>query len=182
MKEKTHNFYVKQYKTPAAFSDMVMLSDGKALTGLYFKGSPDALKFCDKAEKAETEQKGDADTVFKQTEKWLDIYFAGKVPDFIPEFSLDGETDFQKRIAEIMLEIPYGKSVSYGEIAKIIAKERGAGKMSAQAVGGAVGANRLCIIIPCHRVLGKNDEITGYGGGIENKKALLNLEKIAFKN
>ena len=92
------------------------------------------------------------------------------------------EQGFFERVYAVVRRVPKGRVISYGEIAKIIAKERGAGKMSAQAVGGAVDANRLCIIIPCHRVLGKNDEITGYGGGIENKKALLNLEKIAFKN
>lgn len=81
-----------------------------------------------------------------------------------------------------MMEIPYGKTMTYGEIATIIAKERGIKRMSARAVGGAVGANPICIIIPCHRVLGAHGAITGYGGGIKNKANLLKLEKIPFKN
>jgi methylated-DNA-[protein]-cysteine S-methyltransferase len=80
-----------------------------------------------------------------------------------------------------MREIPYGKTVTYGDIARAIAAKRGVGRMSAQAVGGAVGANPICIIVPCHRVMGAGGKLTGYGGGIENKKALLWLEGIAFR-
>ena len=80
-----------------------------------------------------------------------------------------------------MREIPYGKTVTYGDIARAIAAKRGVGRMSAQAVGGAVGANPICIIVPCHRVMGVGGKLTGYGGGIENKKALLRLEGIAFR-
>ena len=118
--------------------------------------------------------------VFKKTKNWLDIYFGGGVPDFCPEFSIDGETDFQKEVAAEMLKIPYGKSVCYGFIADRIAQKRKIKKMSAQAVGCAAKANRICLIIPCHRVTGKNGELTGYGGGINNKKELLKLEKIEF--
>lgn len=75
-----------------------------------------------------------------------------------------------------MLKIPYGKTVTYGDIAAEIAKERGLARLSAQAVGGAVGFNPICIIVPCHRVVGANGSLTGYGGGIRNKAALLELE------
>lgn len=76
-----------------------------------------------------------------------------------------------------MIKIPYGKLISYNDIAKEIAKENGIKKMSAQAVGGAVGWNPICLIIPCHRVVGSNGNLTGYGGGIQNKIRLLELEK-----
>ena len=81
-----------------------------------------------------------------------------------------------------MCEIPYGKTVTYGWIADKLAKERGLERMSAQAVGGAVGHNPICIIVPCHRVIGSNGNLTGYGGGILRKKALLELEGNSVKN
>ena len=84
-------------------------------------------------------------------------------------------------VIERMLRIPFGETVTYGHIASEIAAKRGIPKMSAQAVGGAVGNNPICIIVPCHRVLGANGKLTGYGGGLENKKALLMLEGIEFK-
>ena len=81
-----------------------------------------------------------------------------------------------------MLQIPYGKTVTYGEIAAEIAKDFGMKKMSAQAVGGAVGHNPISLMIPCHRVVGKNGSLTGYGGGIERKVKLLELENIDMTN
>lgn len=115
--------------------------------------------------------------IFEDTFKWLDIYFAGKVPDFIPKYRVDNLTDFRKEVMEHMLMIPYGETTTYGEIADSIAKKKGISKMSSRAVGGAVGWNPICIIIPCHRVIGSNQSLTGYGGGIENKISLLKLEK-----
>ncbi len=96
-------------------------------------------------------------------------------PGFFPRIHLAG-SDFRNRVGEIMCEIPFGKTVTYGWIAEQIAKERGLERMSAQAVGGAVGHNTICIIVPCHRVVGANGSLTGYGGGILRKKALLELE------
>lgn len=114
--------------------------------------------------------------MFAETAKWLDVYFSGKEPDFMPDILITG-TPFRKRVAEIVLTIPYGKTMTYGEIASIIANEKGIEKMSARAVGGAVGHNSISIIIPCHRVVGTNGSLTGYAGGFDRKIALLNLEK-----
>ncbi len=118
--------------------------------------------------------------VFAETKRWLDIYFSGKEPDFMPAIHMLG-TDFQKEVWKILRTIPYGKTTTYGEIARQIAEKRGLSRMSAQAVGGAVGHNALSVIIPCHRVVGTNGSLTGYAGGIDKKIMLLKLEG-AFKD
>lgn len=115
--------------------------------------------------------------VFDKTSKWLDIYFSGQEPDFTPEYKIENLTPFRKQVIDIMNKIPYGKTITYNDIAKEIAKSKGIEKMSAQAVGGAVGWNPICIIIPCHRVVGTNGSLVGYGGGINNKIKLLEIEK-----
>ncbi|MBQ2657104.1 MAG: methylated-DNA--[Erysipelotrichaceae bacterium] len=161
--------YVKKYQTPEEFSDLIMVSDGTYLTGLYFKGSRDS--------KGLNGEEKDL-PVFEDTARWLDLYFQGKEPDFTPTYRIEHASEFTKEISELMMEIPYGKTVTYGELAQRIAERRSIRKMSAQAVGNAVGANPICIIIPCHRVMGKNGNLTGYGGGLKNKTALLKLEGI----
>ncbi|MDD6163710.1 MAG: methylated-DNA--[protein]-cysteine S-methyltransferase, partial [Anaerovibrio slackiae] len=108
--------------------------------------------------------------------KWLDIYFAGGRPDFLPPYELRNVTPFRQQVMDLLLAIPYGQTVTYGELAKRLAEQNGRGKMSAQAVGQAVGWNPIGIMIPCHRVLGAGGRLTGYAGGIANKKALLRLE------
>jgi len=148
-----------------------MSGDEDVLTGLWFDGSKDTGKHKRQGEEQLL-------PVFKETIRWLDVYFAGGVPDFTPAYSIGNLTDFRREVQEIMREIPYGKTVTYGDIAREIADKRGIEKMSAQAVGGAVGANPICIIVPCHRVMGAGGKITGYGGGIENKIALLTLEGV----
>ena len=116
--------------------------------------------------------------VLDKAKRWLDEYFPGKnPPDDFPVKSV-ASSPFRARVYLLLSEIPYGKIVTYGDIACTLAKQSG-GKMSAQAVGGAVGSNRLYIIIPCHRVVGANGAMVGFGGGINNKIALLNLEKTA---
>lgn len=143
-------------------------SDG-AITGLWFDGQKYfAANLPEVHEEKEV-------YVFKQAKEWLDIYFSGKEPDFTPPLSMSGISAFRKRAWEIMQEIPYGQTLSYGNIAKRLEHETGK-KVSAQAVGGAVGHNCISIIIPCHRVVGTNGSITGYAGGIEKKRALLSLE------
>ena len=102
-------------------------------------------------------------------------YFSGQKPDFLPKLHLIG-TDFQREVWDILLEIPYGQTVTYGEIARKIADKRGLKTMSAQAVGGAVGHNRVSVIVPCHRVIGSDGSLTGYAGGIERKIKLLDIE------
>ena len=113
--------------------------------------------------------------VFEQAKKWLAIYFSGKEPDFKIPLHFIG-TDFQNEVWEILSSIPYGQTTTYGEIAKQLAARRGLERMSAQAVGGAVGRNEISIIVPCHRVVGANGSLTGYAGGIDKKIALLQLE------
>lgn len=102
---------------------------------------------------------------------------SGRQPDFTPPLFIRG-SEFKKRVCQILLEIPYGKTLTYGEIAERIAKERGLEKMSAQAVGGAVGSNPISIIIPCYRVVGANGNLTGYGGGIARKIKFLETEHV----
>ena len=152
-----------------------MASDGKALTGLWFDGQ----KFF--AETLLPERQECLLPVFEETCRWLDLYFSGAVPDFTPALTLRC-SPFRKRVCEIMLTIPYGKTMTYGEIAARIAEERGLPSMSAQAVGGAVGHNPISLIIPCHRVVGTDGSLTGYAGGIDKKIALLELEGADMSN
>ena len=157
------------YHTPDSFDDMLMSSDGNVLTGLWFQGSPD--------QKQHTElYTVEYLPVFKETCRWLDIYFSGRQPAFTPIYQLNGLTTFRGEVSEILCTIPVGKTMTYGDIAAKVAPKHGILKMSAQAVGGAVGWNPIGIIIPCHRVIGAGGKLTGYGGGIKNKIALLELE------
>ena len=158
------------YKTPKKFSNMIMNSDGENLTGLWFEGSRDTSKHVVECEEKDLK-------IFRDTSKWLDIYFSGKNPDFTPKYKIENMTPFRKEVIDIMNTISFGKTLTYSDISKIIAKNRGLEKMSSQAAGGAVGWNPICIIIPCHRVVGKSGSLTGYGGGIKNKIALLEHEK-----
>ncbi len=162
--------YKWTYKTPNEFDDMVMNSDGKYLTGLWFIGSKDDSKHTTNCEEKNL-------PIFKETSKWLDIYFSGKNPDFTPKYKINNLTPFRQEVIDIMNTTPFGKVLTYNNISKIIAKKRKINKMSSQAVGGAVGWNPICIIIPCHRVVGSNGSLTGYGGGIKNKVALLTHEQ-----
>lgn len=115
--------------------------------------------------------------VFHKTKQWLDSYFAGKRPK-INELKLSFRgSDFAVQVWNILCEIPYGKTMTYGDIAAKLAKMRGLERMSAQAVGGAVGHNPIAIIVPCHRVLGANGKLTGYAAGLDKKTKLLELEK-----
>lgn len=162
------------YQSPVG--TIILTSDGEFLTGLWFTTSrfPE-LRLVNQ------EQINDDLPVFKITKHWLDPYFAGEQPDpkTVP-LKLVGN-DFSQSVWQILATIPYGQTTTYGEIAKIIAAQRGSGaKMSAQAVGHAVGYNPISIIIPCHRVIGANGNLTGYGGGLDVKIALLKHEKVAL--
>ena len=162
--------YFRKYKTPGGFDDLLMYSDGVSLTGLWFEGSRDEIKHKKNCEEKQL-------PIFIEAEKWLDRYFSGNPKTDLPQMKIDGFTAFRRDVFEIMKSIPYGKTMTYGEIAEKIARKRGLKKMSAQAVGGAVGWNPICIMIPCHRVVGTDGSLTGYGGGIENKRQLLYHEK-----
>lgn len=161
--------YTHHYASP--LGGITIASNGESLTGLWFDGQK---YFADTLEKEHEEK---SLPIFEQTDKWLDIYFSGNAPEFTPPLLMK-TTPFRKSVREILLTIPYGETLSYGEIAKIIASQKGNARMSAQAVGGAVGHNSISLIIPCHRVVGTNGSLTGYAGGIERKLKLLELEKV----
>ena len=159
--------YKKIYQSP--LGEIIINSDGENLTAVCFKDSMDYGKYIIDGEEKEL-------PIFDETIKWLNIYFQGKNPNFIPKYKRDDITPFRKLVIDEMLKIPYGQTVTYNDISKAIAKKKGIKRMSSQAVGGAVGWNPICIIIPCHRVVGTNGSLTGYGGGIKNKVELLKLE------
>lgn len=160
-------YYICKYVSP--LGGITLASDGENLTGLWFDGQK---YFADNL----PEQNEEHDLpIFAQTKQWLDIYFSGKEPDFTPPLSLTGISPFRKRVWEILLTIPYGRTSTYGEIAKQIAAETGK-HISAQAVGGAVGHNSISLIIPCHRVVGASGSFTGYAGGVNKKLTLLKME------
>ena len=145
-------------------------SDGESLTGLWFVGQVNDAKDID-----DIEIKNDL-PIFGQVESWLESYFSGKQTSITIPLQPKG-TSFQQRVWQILQEISYGKTMTYGEIAQRIAKEKGVETFSAQAVGQAVGKNPISILIPCHRVLGKNGALTGYAGGVHRKEQLLRIER-----
>ena len=165
--------YINHYDSP--LGGITLAADGTALTGLWF----DDQKYFGDTLTEEYEEKDLP--VFAKAAEWLDIYFSGKDPGFIPPLSMR-TTAFRRRVWEIMLEIPFGQTMTYGQIAAQIAKEKGLPHMSAQAVGGAVGHNSISLIIPCHRVVGTDGSLTGYAGGIDKKIALLELEGADMSN
>ena len=165
--------FIAQYGSP--IGNITLASDGENLTGLWFDGQKydrDTLYGTTPAEKDMP--------IFSSAKKWLDIYFSGKAPDFTPPLKIEGSA-FKRLVSEIMQEIPFGHSTTYGEIARDVAQKTNRKSMSAQAVGGAVAHNPISLIIPCHRVLGETGKLTGYAGGIERKIFLLELEGILFK-
>ena len=160
--------YTCKYKSP--LGDILLAADEIGLTGLWFEGQKYfANTLPDEHILREME-------ILAEAKKWLDVYFSGRAPDFLPPLRYDS-TPFRKTVCEIMLTIPYGRTMTYGEIAAEIARQQGLEKMSAQAVGGAVGHNPISLMIPCHRVVGTNGSLTGYGGGIARKVKLLELER-----
>lgn len=164
--------YIHHYQSP--LGGITMSSNGEALTALWFDSQKQ--NSCS-LEKEEKNLVNTTDHVLKETEKWLNTYFRGIEPNFLPPILFDG-TKFQETVWDILLSIPYGEIITYGEIADKIAKVRGLDRMSAQAVGSAVSHNPIALIIPCHRVIGKNGNLTGYAGGIDKKIELLKLEGV----
>ena len=156
-------------KIDSVVGKLYITSDGSNITGLWIQGQ----KYFESTIHDELKE---ADLpIFEKAKKWLDIYFKGKEPKFNLALKPEG-SEFRKDVWKILLNIPYGKTITYGEIANILGKKYKK-KMSAQAVGGAVGHNPISIIIPCHRVIGANGSLTGYAGGIDKKIKLLELEK-----
>ena len=159
--------YTHHYESP--LGGITMAGDGNALTGRWLDGTGSF---------GETLSAGYRDRrlpVFDETDRWLDIYFSGGIPDFTPAMNIRA-TAFRKTVWETLRSIPYGRTATYGRIAEQAAGQAGVPRMSARAVGGAVGHNPILLIIPCHRVVGAGGKLTGYSGGIERKAALLRME------
>lgn len=160
--------YINRYHSP--LGTILLAADDTGLTGLWFEDQKYFAQGLDK----ETEEK--EFSVFQTARRWLDVYFSGQAPDFQVPLRFQG-TAFQKEVWEILLSIPYGETTTYGAIAKQLAAKRGLPHLSAQAVGSAVGHNKISIIVPCHRVIGADGSLTGYAGGIWRKEKLLALEQ-----
>ena len=160
--------FLTHYDSP--LGGVLLAADESGLTGLWFEGQK---YFADNlpAERVERETE-----TLALAKRWLDIYFAGKEPDFMPPLHPVG-SPFRRAVWELLLEIPYGQTTTYGELSRRLAAKMGIAHMSAQAVGGAVGHNGISIIIPCHRVVGTGGSLTGYAGGVDKKEKLLELER-----
>ena len=153
----------------------LLAADEIGLTGLWFFGQSYF------ADTLPAEQVAQETPILAQAREWLDEYFSGKEPDFTPKLHPIG-SPFRQEVWRILLQIPYGQTMTYGEIARQMEKLQNRPHMSAQAVGGAVGHNGISIIIPCHRVVGTKGNLTGYAGGLDKKMALLELEHANRKN
>lgn len=167
MTEIYQKAYTSRYHS--ALGDILLAADEIGLTGLWFVGQNYF------AEILPTEQIEQETVILAQAKEWLDVYFSGKEPDFTPPLHPIG-SPFRQAVWKLLLQIPYGQTTTYGEIARQMEKLQNRPHMSAQAVGGAVGHNGISIIIPCHRVVGTKGSLTGYAGGLDKKIALLELE------
>lgn len=167
--------YTSYYNSP--LGRILLASKDNKLIGLWIDGQKYFLKGID----CDVIENNDID-ILNKTKKWLDGYFDGKKPD-ISELDLEPiGNEFRQNVWKLLCDIPYGEVTTYGELAKKVAKMMNKEKMSAQAVGGAVGHNPISIIIPCHRVVGRNGNLTGYGGGIDKKIKLLEIENVDMSN
>ncbi len=159
--------YTSMYQSPVG--EILLAADDIGVVGVWFENEKYYAHCLDKEnEPGET-------PVIKELKQWLDVYFSGKKPDFEPPIHMIG-TPFQIEVWTILHQIPYGTTTTYHEIAKQIARNRGLERMSAQAVGTAVGKNSINLIVPCHRVVGTNNSLAGYAGGINKKITFLKLE------
>ena len=161
--------YITSYASP--IGEITLASDGSCLIGLWLVGQ---RYFAATLVEPREEKALD---VFSQTKLWLDIYFSGKRPDFMPPVALSG-SPFRRVVWQELLDIPYGQTATYGEIAARVAAKTNAAKVAPRAVGGAVGRNPVSIIVPCHRVIGADGNLVGYAGGLKTKKYLLELEGV----
>lgn len=159
--------YTVTYDSP--LGEILLACDESGMTGLWFAGQ----KYFGSTLVKEPETR--ETPLLQEAKVWLDAYFAGKNPVMdLPCHPIG--TPFHLKVSDLLRQIPYGKTISYGELAEELARQEGLSHMSAQAVGGAVARNEISILIPCHRVVGKNGSLTGYAGGVEKKAALLRLE------
>lgn len=159
--------YITHYHSP--LGDLLVAADEIGLIGIWFA---DQKYYARSLENGYMEKEI---PLFNQVKQWLDLYFSGKNPSFTLPLHMIG-TPFQKEVWHLLCTIPYGKTITYGQIAKHIAQKKGLNHMSAQAIGGAVGKNPISIIVPCHRVVGAKETLTGYAGGVKKKEQLLKLE------
>ncbi len=167
--------YTMHYDSP--IGRLLLVEREEALAGLWMEGQ----KYFLGALRENMEEKTDS-FILNRTKDWLDRYFRGEKPQ-ISELALaPAGSGFRKAVWKILCEIPYGEVTTYGEISRKIAASRGIDRMSAQAVGGAVGHNPISIIIPCHRVVGSSGSLTGYAGGLQRKVRLLTLEGVNMEN
>ena len=160
--------YIQHYDAP--LGRILLAADEVGLTGLWFDG---AKYFADGLPDEHTERET---PVLSEARRWLDLYFAGREPGFLPPLHPAGST-FQQAVWALLLQIPYGQTTTYGALAKQLSEKNGGKRVSAQAVGGAVGHNPVSIIVPCHRVVGSDGSLTGYAEGLEIKEYLLELER-----
>lgn len=168
MANNTAAVFTRHYDSP--MGRILLAADEIGLRGLWFDGQK---YFARDLPEKRIEQETHA---LAEARRWLDVYFTGKEPDFLPPLHPIGSA-FRQAVWTALLQIPYGHTTTYGEIARQLAGTAGLSQMSAQAVGGAVGHNEISIIIPCHRVVGTSGSLTGYAGGIERKVKLLELER-----
>ena len=155
----------------APYGRYVMAAEDGALTGVWLEGQkyfPSDLPM----------PSGEEAEIFTRVRRWLDAYFAGRQPEASALPLAPKGSAFAQSVWRLLLEIPYGQTVTYGQLAKRLAEQRGLSQLSAQAVGGAVGPTPISIIIPCHRVLGAKNQLTGYAGGLDVKTFLLKLEGV----
>ena len=160
--------YTYHYTSP--IGGITVASNGESLTGLWFDGQK---YFASTLSQRHMEKQL---PVFDRTCEWLDLYFSGKSPDFMPPVFMY-VSNFRRDVYEILMTIPFGETMTYKEVADLIAKKHRIISMSAQAVGGAIAHNPISLVIPCHRVIGTNGKLTGYAGGLDKKEWLLNMEK-----
>ena len=153
----------------APYGRYVMAAEDGALTGLWLEGQKYFPSGLPEPSDGEPE-------IFARARRWLDAYFAGENPPIDFPLAPQGSA-FQREVWALLQAIPYGKTVTYGQLAKQLQARRGGAIVAAQAVGGAVGRNRIALIIPCHRVVGAHGALTGYAGGIARKAQLLQMEQ-----
>lgn len=175
MKNNNIIYYKTTYKSP--LGELTIASDTDNITGVWLEGQ----KYFEASIKNNTILKNNNLKVFIQTKEWLNRYFNKERPEISEIPMAPAGTHFQLDVWNILCKIPYGKTMTYKEIAEILANKYNKKSMSAQAVGGAVGHNPISIIIPCHRVIGSNGKLTGYTGGLNNKIKLLTLENEEYK-
>lgn len=168
--------YIYHYDSP--LGGITIACDGAAITRLYFEGHNSNETSAHENRVTLDRCEGRLLPVIRQTRLWLDTYFRGGDPGFTPPLKPSG-TAFRKEVWGLLLTIPYGTTVTYGDLAKALASSRG-GRMSAQAVGGAVAKNPIPLLIPCHRVIGSDCSLTGYSQGLDKKAWLLEFEGARF--